>query len=68
MYRDNTIQTMRDRHDNFDFSKVIRSHNKRGNLIQIGSFLGTVKEPKISLSREPKPILRKDQFLELSTH
>ena len=39
MYRDNTIQTMRDRHDNFNFSKVIRSHNKKTNLLQIGSFL-----------------------------
>ena len=39
MYRENTFHTMRQRHDNFDFKKVIKHHKQKSNLIKIGSFL-----------------------------
>ncbi len=70
LYRDNTIQTMRERHDNFDFSKVIRSHNRRANLVQIGSFIGPRARPPVSLPAKPSPpeVHKSDLFLEQTSH
>ena len=49
MYRENTIHTMRQRHDNFDFKKAISHHKQKSNLIKIGSFLEKPNETYIEM-------------------